>query len=86
MGDQLINSDDMIQNWLNAFEYHRDPDKRSALSALHDQVPIESTRALVVSMMFDKAKAIFEVSRIIRGLEKRGGVSMTVSYKKTSAE
>jgi hypothetical protein len=33
---QVINSTETLEQWLNAYEYHRDDDKRGTFEALHD--------------------------------------------------
>jgi hypothetical protein len=63
--DVVINCDETLQKWLNAYEYHRDPDKQKEIDALHELFPLEASRAVFVSMMFDKARAILVVADLI---------------------
>jgi hypothetical protein len=43
---RLINSTETLDLWLNAYEYHRDDEKRAAFEALHDDKALPmSTRA-----------------------------------------
>lgn len=74
----VLNSDAALMKWLNAFEYHRDTKKREELESLHWLLPLESSRALFVSMMIDKAKAALKVAEIIRAFEKRQGTTVSV--------
>lgn len=74
----VLNADDTVTKWLNAFEYHRDADKRAELEALHKLLPLESSRALFLSMILDKAGAVCQIARIIHAIKKGEGTSLTV--------
>jgi hypothetical protein len=56
--------------WLNAFEYHRDEDKRNEVEALHWPWPTEGSRALFLALMLDKAAAVSYVHWIIGTLHQ----------------
>ena len=64
--DIIINSEDTLKIWLNAYEYHRDPDKRVELEMLHKIVPIEASRAIFIMMLYDMSRAIFIISNMIK--------------------
>jgi hypothetical protein len=65
--DTLVNSEQVLQDWLNAYEYHRDPERRDQLAKIHhDRLPLEATRPLFVSMLIDKARAVAAVAAVIR--------------------
>lgn len=68
VGDRDVISDTFVRDWLNAFEYHRARDKRKELEAMHEAVPLESTEALVLMQLVDKASAVFYLSRIMERL------------------
>lgn len=72
----MLNSEDILRKWLNAFEYHHDQDKKRALEELHRMIPLEASRALFLSMMIDKANAVFEIAALIRSLDKGGEISL----------
>jgi hypothetical protein len=59
----LINSTDTLDLGLNAYEYHGDDDKRAKFEALHDDhlLPMEYSRALLISIMLDRARAVVEI-------------------------
>jgi hypothetical protein len=59
---KTVNSDEMLKVYLNAFEYHRDVDKQAEIARLHEILPSEATRAIFVSLIVEKLKAV-------RGLE-----------------
>jgi hypothetical protein len=60
-----LNSDEVLMKWLNAFEYHRDEDKRKELEDLHWLWPTEHSRALFLYLMLDKADAVSYVRWLI---------------------
>jgi len=63
--DQIVNSEKMLFTWLNAHEYHRDHDKQEFLETLHKILPLEWSRGVFVSLLIDKAKAIFMLAALI---------------------
>src|SRR5581483_11733329 len=62
----ILNSEDVLRLWLNGFEYHRDRAKQDELKALACIVPLEAQRAIFLSMMLDKAKAVIDLARIVQ--------------------
>jgi hypothetical protein len=68
---QIINSTETLDLWLNAYEYHRDDDKRVAFEALHDDaLPIGFSRALLIDIMLDRARAVIELGNAIYALQR----------------
>jgi hypothetical protein len=63
--DVLLNSEETLQKWLNAFEYHRDEDKRQELDTLHWLWPTDISRALFLALLLDKADAVDYVRWLI---------------------
>lgn len=62
-----VNAEDVLQNWLNAYEYHRDPDRRDELKKIHhEHLPLEAIRPIFLSMLIDKAGAVAEIAKIVR--------------------
>jgi hypothetical protein len=77
--EAILNTDETLKNWLNAFEYHRDVPKQEELKTLHQILPLESSRALFVGMIVvNKAATVFEIARIVRTLERCQGTQITV--------
>ena len=64
----LLNSEDTLMKWLNAHEYHKNRDKQAELAALHHILPLETSRAIFVMMLYDKARAIIVVANLINVL------------------
>ena len=72
-GELLVNCDRMLMNWINAFEYHRDDDKRKLIQEIDKTLPEQIMRSLFVSMVIEKVKAVAEVRGIVSAIKKRGG-------------
>lgn len=62
LNKEVLHSETMLRDYLNAFEYHRDSDKRAKLAKLFEIVPSDAMRTIVVHLLIDKILAI-------RGLE-----------------
>jgi hypothetical protein len=66
-----INSDKTLDEWLNAYEYHRDRDKRADFESLHEIFPLEASRAIFISMLLDRVEAIVALGDIISVVMER---------------
>lgn len=64
--DVLLNSEKVLFDWLNSYEYHRDKEKREFIESLHGMFPLEASKAIFLSLLTDKAEAIFEMAKIVR--------------------
>jgi len=65
---KLVNGDALVSTWLNAYEYHRDQEKREEMEKVSEVFPFEATRALLVMILYDKVDAIFIIANVIRVL------------------
>jgi hypothetical protein len=74
----VLNSDESFHAWLNAFEYHRDAAKRTTIEQLCGVLGFEAARAIFVSMLLDKVKAIMNLAAIIRRCEQADGRPLKV--------
>ena len=63
--DALLNSDSVLQDYLNGFEYHRDKDTQRYIDSLHQMLPLDGSRVIFVGMLMDKANAIFSLADLI---------------------
>lgn len=61
----LLNSEKVLKDWLNAYEYHRDEEKKEFLESLHKILPIEASKPLFVSLLIDKTRAILNLSMVV---------------------
>ena len=53
--DVLLNSEEVLQQWLNAYEFHRDKKKKSFIDSLHQLLPLEASKAIFLSLLTEKA-------------------------------
>ena len=63
--ETLINSDETLMKWLNAHEYHKDRYKQAELDSLHQVLPLETSRAVFIMMLYDKVRTILILSKLI---------------------
>ena len=67
----LINSTETLDLWLNAYEYHRDDEKRVEFEALHDgNLPMEYSRALFIHILLDRARAVVDLGNAFYALQR----------------
>jgi hypothetical protein len=64
--DQVrINSEEILQTWLNSSEYHRDQDKKEELERFHKLLPVAATKPIFLILIWDKIQAIQHLARLI---------------------
>lgn len=73
VNDEVLNSEPFLNTWLNAEEYHRDSDKAQVFGAISKVIPPEAARALLLSMLLDRAHAILMIANLIYSLRERQG-------------
>ncbi|MDP1714010.1 MAG: hypothetical protein Q8L41_04630 [Anaerolineales bacterium] len=66
--DVVLNSEKVLANWLNSFEYHRDKEKREFIEKLHKIFPLEASKVLFLGLLSDKALAINNIAVIARAI------------------
>jgi len=59
---RIINSEQVLFGWLNAFEYHRDERKRAEIEKLHQLIPLDHSKAIFLMLISDKIRAITAVA------------------------
>jgi hypothetical protein len=69
-----LTSDEAVDLWLNAFEYHQDDGKRVELRAMFALFPETAARALFVQMMLSRAAAVQQLAEILERLRRKDGV------------
>lgn len=62
----ILNSEKVLYDWLNAYEYHRDREKREFIDSLHTMLPLEASKVLFLALLTDKTMAINNVAAITR--------------------
>jgi len=71
-GGVLINSDEVLMDWLNGFEYHRDKKKRARIEQLHPGGSLELSMPIFMNLLLDKVTAIRHLSALVRLLLQSG--------------
>jgi hypothetical protein len=61
----IVNSEATLVRWLNAFEYHKDPEKAAALEARLAPLPIGVTRPLFFMLLAQKAFAVLHLGHVV---------------------
>jgi hypothetical protein len=76
-GDLVINSVDAMEFWLNAYQYHQDPEARAAFEAKHhpDLMPMELSVAFFLSILLEKAQAVIRLARVVPGAKGQMGAT-----------
>lgn len=62
---RIMNSEDMLLLWLNAYRWHKDKEKQKLFDALHGIVPSEATISYFMFLLSDMAQAILGLQRLI---------------------
>lgn len=62
----VLNSEKVLNNWLNSFEYHRDKEKRQFIESLHEIFPLDASKVLFLILLSDKTQAIDNIAGLIR--------------------
>ena len=79
-GELLVNCERTLMTWLNAYEYHRDDDKRRLIEDLNARFPEEFSHSLFVVMVIEKVKAVLRFSDMISSFERRRGSAIKLPY------
>lgn len=74
----VVNAEETVMKWLNAYEYHQDEQKRQEIEEIDRLLPRGAPRAIFVSMLLDKIKAIINVAVLIRTIERSDEVPLIV--------
>ena|SRR5664279_4403574 len=61
----LLNSQETLEKWLNAYQYHREQAKKEQLDALHKILPIEGSIPLFLHLLVDRAKAVLALADLV---------------------
>lgn len=61
----IINSEQTLFDWLNAYEYHQEQAKRARIESLHRLIPLEHSMPILLSLIGDKVQAIFQLAALI---------------------
>jgi len=77
--NRVVNSEETLHTWLNAYEYHRDKDKQGTIDDLAQMLPLPALKAIFIQMLMDKTEALFQMARLVRlVLGKQSGMKFMV--------
>lgn len=62
---KIVNSEPMLQLWLNGYRFHREKEKAKIFDAMHEIMPIESSVALFLLLITDKITAIVGLQQLV---------------------
>jgi len=62
----VLNSEKVLNDWLNAYEYHRDKEKREFIDSLHTMLPLEASKVIFLGLLTDKTRAINNIAALTR--------------------
>lgn len=64
--DVILNSEKVLYDWLNSYEYHRDKEKRKFIESLHEMFPLDGSKVLFLGLLSDKTQAIYNMAVLVR--------------------
>lgn len=70
----VVNAEEVLNAWLNAYEYHQDREKRVFVDDLHRLVPLDSSKAVLLQFLAERieaALALAEEIRVVLGKRKQ---------------
>lgn len=62
----ILNSERILYDWLNSYEYHRDKEKRKFIDSLHKTFPEDALKVLFLGLLSDKTQAIHNIAIFVR--------------------
>jgi hypothetical protein len=68
--DMILNSEEFLNDWLNAYEFHRDKNKREKIKRLHEFFPIEGSKPILLLLLYDKYSTIVEIASLLEFILK----------------
>jgi hypothetical protein len=66
VGETLVNSERTLNDYLNAYEYHRDKGKKAIIDEIQKVLPSEAARSIFLMLLSSKAKGIITLAEIVR--------------------
>ena len=66
INEVVLNSEKVLYDWLNSYEYHRDEEKKRFIDSLHILLPLEASKVLFIALLTEKVKAIHNVATLVR--------------------
>jgi hypothetical protein len=69
----ILNSEKVLNDWLNSFEYHRDKEKRKFIESINEMFPLDASKVIFLGLLSDKVQAIRNIAiftRVVVGKQK----------------
>lgn len=63
--DLILNSEKVLMDWLNSYEYHRDQDKKALVDRLFRMMPVDISRAVMLLLVVGKVEAIRSLGGLV---------------------
>jgi hypothetical protein len=72
--EKILNSNEFFDNYVNAFEYHRNPARRKYIDAIAESFPLEAQKSVFVLLLGLKLKVTIKLaSFVLNCLQKENG-------------
>jgi hypothetical protein len=62
---KILNSEEFLDHYLNAYEYHYDPDRRKAIDDISAHFPLEAQKAIIVLLLSLRLNAINKLASFL---------------------
>ncbi len=62
VNDIVVNSENILYDWLNGYEYHRNKEKQVLIESLSSMLPDDIMKSIFLSLLNEKAVAIHKVT------------------------
>lgn len=63
--NEVLNSEKVLDAWLNSYEYHRDKEKRKFIDSLHSMMPLDASKVMFINLLMEKVEAIYNTAGLI---------------------
>jgi hypothetical protein len=78
-GGMVINSQEFLDHYLNALEYHRDPDRRQHIDRVAEHFPLDAQKPFVVLLLVMRLNAINKLaSFLLTCFDREDGRTLTL--------
>lgn len=64
--DVVLNSEKVLDDWLNSYEYHRNKEKRKFIDDLHAMFPLDASKVLFLILLTEKTIAVSGIAALNR--------------------
>lgn len=79
---QIINSEETLKLWLNAYEYHRDQEKLKDIQKLTGFLPFNFFEYFMIDSLFAKSQVILNILEFVSNIVDKK--SCTIEFEKSN--